>query len=203
MGLTSVQLDRMGVGKRWWYVTRDGMDVEGSMYPIICKYIMHIEDMAERGLGLFLMGDNDVGKTSAAVIVLKAARFAGFSCFFIREADLIDAMRDRSTDESKHIIESATAAEFLVVDDVGKVYRTNSGFAERELDNFLRKRAGDMLPTILTANIGPDKIQAIYGDSMYRLLKETTIAHVCRGKQLRDKIAADNLAHFNSLGDAS
>ena len=62
--------------------------------------------------------------------------------------------------------------DFLLIDDVGKEYRTSSNFAENEFDYLLRHRYDRGLPTLMTSNVPLDQWVETYGEAMHSFVHE-------------------------------
>jgi DNA replication protein DnaC len=54
----------------------------------------------------------------------------------------------------------------FVLDDLGKEYRTTSGWAENTFDALLRSRFNAGLPTIVTTNVELENWGGVYGEPM-------------------------------------
>lgn len=67
--------------------------------------------------------------------------------------------------------------KLLILDDLGKEYRTASGWAENTFDALLRTRFNYGLPTIITTNVPIESWSDVYGESMYSFLHEAFITY--------------------------
>lgn len=61
----------------------------------------------------------------------------------------------------------------LVIDDVGKEYRTGSGFAENAFDLLVRTRHNKGLVTIFTSNVPLSRWSTQYSDSLQSLIERS------------------------------
>ena len=84
-------------------------------------------------------------------------------------------IRAEEFEENIPIERRIRTVDLLVLDDVGKEYRTESGFAENTIESVLRDRSQSMRPTILTSNLRPNKIEQVYSADLAALLRETMI----------------------------
>lgn len=82
-------------------------------------------------------------------------------------ADLVDAVFGESRPD--------TQVRVLVLDDLGKEYRTASGWAENEFDALLRRRHSIGLPTIITTNVPLGNWGEVYGESMESFAHEAFV----------------------------
>lgn len=73
------------------------------------------------------------------------------------------------------LLDLRTRVKLLVVDDVGKEHRTNTGFAEDAFDLLVRKRYNEGLGTIYTSNIPLDQWSSEYSVSMQSLIERSSL----------------------------
>jgi DNA replication protein DnaC len=71
-----------------------------------------------------------------------------------------------------------TRVRVLVIDDVGKEHRTNSGFAEDVFDLLVRNRHNAGLTTIYTSNLPLNRWSTQYSDSMKSLIERSSQVEV-------------------------
>ena len=141
------------------------------------KYLEKMDEMLENGIGLFLYSDeNSTGKTSIAVLALKQALRLRRTAYFEESVRLKAALiRAEEFEENTPIERRIRTVDLLVLDDVGKEYRTESGFAENTIESVLRDRSQSMRLTIMTSNLKPNKIEQVYSADLAALLRETMI----------------------------
>ena len=63
----------------------------------------------------------------------------------------------------------------FILDDLGKEYRTASGWSENQFDALLRSRFNAGLPTIVTTNVPKQDWGKIYGEPMGSFVNEAFI----------------------------
>lgn len=148
----------------------------------ISEYIKDILTYRAEGTGLFLWGANGRGKSSAAVLVLKEALGYGASAFFITCEEVRIAY---AKDEDK--IDRIVHSDFVVLDDLGKEYRSQGGWAERALESILRRRSLYCRPTIITTNIVPEKLPGLYRPSFLSSIAESCVFVHFEGDNIRKK----------------
>lgn len=118
---------------------------------------------SDLGRGLFLSGPAGSGKTSLAVATAVEMYYRWererFFPFFARMDDLVSNHKATFGNElneeafnAHRFVEKAESAPLLVLDDVGKEFRSQSGWSDTMLNQLLRHRHDNGCPTIITTN---------------------------------------------------
>jgi DNA replication protein DnaC len=89
--------------------------------------------------------------------------------------DLIDGIYG---DGEKHL-----TVQVFVLDDLGKEYKTASGWAENTFDALLRSRFNAGLPTIVTTNVPIKKWGTVYGEPMGSFVHEAFMPVVVKSDE--------------------
>lgn len=175
--MTVADMNRANVPSRFWNVKLSEIPEHLEYRDKVRKYLEKMDEMLENGIGLFLYSDeNSTGKTSIAVLALKQALRLRRTAYFEESGRLKAALiRAEEFEENIPIERRIRTVDLLVLDDVGKEYRTESGFAENTIESVLRDRSQSMRPTILTSNLKPNKIEQVYSADLAALLRETMI----------------------------
>lgn len=175
--MTVADMKRANVPSRFWNVKLSEIPEHLEYRDKVRKYLEKMDEMLENGIGLFLYSDeNSTGKTSIAVLALKQALRLRRTAYFEESGRLKAALiRAEEFEENIPIERRIRTVDLLVLDDVGKEYRTESGFAENTIESVLRDRSQSMRPTILTSNLKPNKIEQVYSADLAALLRETMI----------------------------
>ena len=175
--MTVADMKRANVPSRFWNVKLSEIPEHLEYRDKVRKYLEKMDEMLENGIGLFLYSDeNSTGKTSIAVLALKQALRLRRTAYFEESGRLKAALiRAEEFEENIPIERRIRTVDLLVLDDVGKEYRTESGFAENTIESVLRDRSQSMRPTIMTSNLKPNKIEQVYSADLAALLRETMI----------------------------
>jgi len=175
--LTVMDLKRANVPERFWYVTISSIPKDMPYMSKLLSYYAQMEQLMEKGVGLYLYSDdNQTGKTSIAVALLKRALRLRKTALFEEAGRLKDGLaRNDSFDETFLLDQRVRSVDLLVIDDLGKEYRTTSGYAETTFENIFRDRIQTLKPIIVTGNMRPKEISSTYSASLAALLKSSLI----------------------------
>lgn len=139
------------------------------------SYIDNVSDHREKGRGLLICGFPGTGKTHLAHEVAKsilgdntpiprevvaAMTVNGWVDLFRRRMDLIAIVQKTGNQDAadqylvleQRIRHLMFKQPWVILDDLGKEYSTDTGFGEFQLDRLLRTRGNRGLPTIITTN---------------------------------------------------
>jgi len=165
----------MRIGERYHSV-RFSLISDGPHKDAIKKFGNRIYTACKGGWGIVVCGGNGVGKTCAAILLLKRARSIGFSGLFIETSDYIkSSIRGTMFDVTETISERAARVDMLILDDFGKegVKIDGGAWAAREIEDLLRVRNANLKSTIITTNWMPDHWEPVFGKSMISILNES------------------------------
>ena len=150
------------------------------------------------GVGLLLVGNPGHGKTTMASTALQSlirgipgdasgvlprhfGRFMDYPKFLrLQQKKWDDDPNDQS--EVSFLLDSLRGdagimnnTRVFILDDLGKEYRTASGWSENQFDALLRSRFNAGLPTIVTTNVPKQDWGKIYGEPMGSFVNEAFI----------------------------
>lgn len=147
----------------------------------VTAYIDGWEENREAGRGLYLCGDVGTGKTHLAVAVMtELIRRRRVPSLFVTVPELLDNLRLAYNDPGQDIDEwmhSVKSADLLVLDDLGSEKPTP--WVQERLFVVIDHRYREMLPTIITSNIGPRDL----GDKL-GARTASRIVSMCEGIEL-------------------
>jgi DNA replication protein DnaC len=185
-------MERMWVPRRFWHV--DPGRIPPSARTYIDKYVEIIDKSINSGYSLLLSGPNGIGKTCAAVYLLKEARRRGCPGFFLRCSDLVSASFDKQMfSDSMSVSKRLSTVGFLVMDELGKENKSQSGVIERIIDSLLRSRSSNLLPTIITTNEDADGLIGRYSLSMFSIFTESFLFVDMDGEDQRSSNGAETI----------
>lgn len=204
-----LEMAKAAIPLKFWHFTFDSMlpqnKVSETTINKFQKYIKNITKVYEKGIGLFLFGDSGSGKTCSSSILLKEIIKAGYSARFTMLSEIITVFAEGWYDTEKRIefIESICEVDFLIIDDVGREFRSiKSDLNRAAFDSVFRGRANDNLPTIITSNYNfleeKDSVDEInlareYGHNLISLFKEHLIECPLIGFDFRKEHIAPTL----------
>ena len=183
--LEPAHMVRMNVGRRWWYCMLKKIPDDLGYKEIIEKYIAKIGEHVRNGRGLiFHSTSNSSGKTSAAVIVGKAALCHGATVYFLPVAELQDQKFEKTRfDEHQSVWERVLAVDILILNDLGAEH--GSPWAKSLVERIVRLRSNEKKVIIATTNMF-DQMKDLYGDSTREILRAATYPVKVHGKNWRD-----------------
>jgi DNA replication protein DnaC len=146
------------------------------------------------GKGLLFYGHNGTRKSTLAVTTLTEVqhRSAAYKVYYTKFSEwqraLMDSYGKEDTERvaiAKKILDNVRTSHLIVIDDMGQEYRTTSEHTERKWHEMLRVRVENALPTIVTTNVDPESLRAVYGDSFASFAKEAFDMYPLFGKDIR------------------
>ena len=159
----------------WTNPGRDQKEValNNASFHVVDEYVKRITAMVQKGYGLYLTGQNGVGKTLLACAVGNRAAAAGIRVRYYTMAEIVRLQIDGwFEEESKAIVAGVRDAKILIIDDMDKVYKTKTGIETSLFDNLLRERLQSKRPCIFTSNRTIVDAQDDFGPHIYSMLKE-------------------------------
>ena len=186
--LTIGDVKRANLPERYWdaslRVIPDHLDYKRK----IEKYLDNLVGMMDHGIGLYLWSsENGTGKTSVSALIAKEALRYGKTVFFEESSRLKGMLINKEQfEEGTSIEERMMMVDVLILDDVGKEYRTSSGYAENVIETLVRARVQKVKTTIMTGNVHPKDMQKIYSEDFSALLKESVVPVHVTGHDFRE-----------------
>jgi DNA replication protein DnaC len=175
----------------------------------LASYIDNMDDHRSHGKGLTLLGPNGVGKTMLANVVINEAQNRGYRVEAIELWVYVDLLKDKfdlqslmkATDDERIVDQYVTtrqhlryiegmskrSADWVLFDDVGREFPSDSGWSQGKLFDVMRSRFDRNLSTLLTSNLSIAELEDRYTKGLGSFLKEATEVIVVEGDDFRWK----------------
>lgn len=135
----------------YWRRRMEDFYGEENFRDFVNKYIENLDYEYSKGITLFFVGERGRGKTMAACSILKKGILSGYNVFYITLSDLVTYMIN--TDPALRM--RIRSYDFVVIDEVDQRFFPTQMSMElfgNQLENVLRSRMQNKLPTILCSN---------------------------------------------------
>ena len=160
-----------GIPRLFVHATLDQYDIDRKIKRIIRNYLEEIDLMFKDAINLLFFGPNGVGKSFCASLIVKEAYKERYSSMMITFQSLLDLQFKKHDPGVKELLNECYAAEFLVIDEIGKETITKSDFGIGILEEVLRIRDTRGFPTILCTNMDKESLYDKYGQSIASLIE--------------------------------
>lgn len=176
----------MRIPRRHWTAAFAEIEHE-KLRDTVEDYLRQLDERLDAGDGLLLWGPNGTGKTSAAVVIAKEARRRGAPVLFVNAEDLRQASIEGAIfHEDMTLMDRAREVEVLIVDDLGKDHRGQTGYSDTLFENLIRYRSANRRTTFVTTNLKPSKLMERYKASMMDVMREAMVPVAVEGTSLRE-----------------
>lgn len=181
-------LQRMNIPERYWLTSYTG--VPTALQKPISNYFEKLPSMLQRGVGFYVHGPAGVGKTSAAIVMLKAACEKNRWGYYTTVKDLRQAIREEWTfDGEASVLARCKEVDLLVLDDLALDDFKNFTFGIGEVEHLLSNRAARSKTTILTTRLTPDTFRSEY-PALLQTMQGNFLSVSCVGPNLKEEAAA-------------
>lgn len=181
---------RMNIPERFWNTSF--LEVGPSLQVPVKNYIKRMPDMLRRGTGFYFYGPAGVGKTSAGIVLMKAAYEKEKRCYYTTVKDLRQAIREEQSpdgDSETSMLQHCKDVDVLVLDDLAQDDFKNFVFGIGELEHLLNSRAARAKTTVLATRLTPDIFRTEY-PSILQSMQGCFLSVACSGENLREQAAA-------------
>ena len=186
--ISKKNLVNCGVPSRLHDLYLEDLEVEDKIKQYVLCYTEHLDKVYKEGKGIYFFGNNGVGKTTLACMILKECYTYRYTCKRITFMDYVslytrawgDSVAKQEVEEEINKIKSR---EFLCIEEIGK--ENDTKVAVNVLEDLLRYREDNSLPTIICTNLSPKVIKERYGNSIYSLLKGNCVPIKVTGEDKR------------------
>lgn len=186
--LHAERLHAMGVPRKLHQTILDGPEHTAA---VLAMRTFHVAVRQGKEHLAVLVGETGCGKSLAAATWLLHAADADDGApsrvmprKFIAAADYC-----RISDYDAVALDAFGQARFLVIDDLGVEYGDKRQYHASRIDALLGKRHGNMLPTVVTTNLGMAAISECYGARVESRLNEAQVTPLRDEPDLRKRPA--------------
>ena len=186
--ISKKNLVNCGVPSRLHDLYLEDLEVEDKIKQYVLRYTEHLDKVYKEGKGIYFFGNNGVGKTTLACMILKECYTYRYTCKRITFMDYVSLYTRAWGDsevkqEVEEEINKIKSREFLCIEEIGK--ENDTKVAVNVLEDLLRYREDNSLPTIICTNLSPKAIKERYGNSIYSLLKGNCVPIKVTGEDKR------------------
>lgn len=177
------------IGLLYQRLNWDDFVANDAVLQDVYGYLNRHEHMVRAGIGATFLGPVGTGKTMLVSLMAKAFVRLGYSVWFTTFAAVIEMFTSgwRSEEERRRFERRVVQSDVLVLDDVGKEFRTKTNLAESTFDHILRQRVIALRPTLLTSNMTRDELAEGYGRAVLSLLVERSGLEIVDGPDWREE----------------
>ena|SRR6476646_5746290 len=167
-----------------------GVDKD-EVIPQVQEYLDRFDDNYHYGMGLTFAGPYGTGKSFLMASILKDTVKKGRTAYFITFDEFVQHFGATWNDEkSKKLLQDTLKrVEVLGLDELKTDERNTNGFLSDALQAIIRHRTSNLLPTIITTNLTPDKQEQHFAKA-YSLLNGKNTFIVMAGKDVRPRVKA-------------
>lgn len=177
-----------GIGELYQRLDWDDYEGDPDALKPVELYLRKHREYINAGIGLFFSGAFGLGKTMLVSLIAKELVKLGYAVFFSTFSAMIDQFTKGWGDvqERQRFERKMVESDVLVLDDVGKEFRSSTNLAASTFDHILRQRAVALRPTIITTNMGEDDLSEGYGAGILSLLLERGLGYEVQGSDFRE-----------------
>lgn len=186
--ISKKNLVNCGVPSRLHDLYLEDLEVEDKIKQYVLRYTEHLDKVYKEGKGIYFFGKNGVGKTTLACMILKECYTYRYTCKRITFMDYVSLYTRAWGDsevkqEVEEEINKIKSREFLCIEEIGK--ENDTKVAVNVLEDLLRYREDNSLPTIICTNLSPKVIKERYGNSIYSLMRGNCVPVKVTGEDKR------------------
>ena len=159
-------------------------------YAQIRAYADQLEEKIKAGVGLLMMGDYGLMKTTMAVAVLRRWLDTGHGGLMVPMCSLLDnlyTMRTLNKEEWAKYEQRLRSVPLLVLDDLGGE-NTDQSWVLSKVDSIITERYNKMLPVIATTNLSKSELMGTYSGRIIDRLRSTSKILTFKGKSQRESV---------------
>lgn len=170
-----------GIGRD--FQRMDWSDWQGSeaAFRQIHDYLLRYEAYLDRGVGLVLWGEVGTGKTFLANMIAKELVRRRVTTYASTASNMVEAFTASWGGSEEAGIQKAWFArkfmysDALVIDDIGKEFKSNNRLSPTTFDMILRTRDQDSRATFIATNLAGQQLSFGYGASVLSMVQGRNI----------------------------
>lgn len=194
-----------GIKSRWHDKTLDDFTNDAEALSVVRRYIDKVDDMREKGIGLYLWGSNGTGKSHLMNCAFKELSVMQKQVVRVFSMDEIVDKYTSSwySDEVKQEFDKVLRnASFIGIDEFGKnvdakgnpVYLPD--LVKRVMESVIRFRVQMNKPIWFTSNTDPKFVKDVFSEDIASLLREAVVPVCVRGDDYRKEIQRKNRSYL-------
>jgi DNA replication protein DnaC len=164
---------------------------EGKVRDLVFRYRRDIVNMIATTSGVLFTGDEGVGKTSAAICLLKEAMSAKYNGYFVTHKEIKELNSERiptlygSGADGITVKRYIETADLIVLDGFNDF--SDKDYGAVHLEELLMRRASQKLTTIMTTR-NADTLRHQKNESLYEAITYCMVPVLIEGKNMRDEV---------------
>jgi DNA replication protein DnaC len=171
-----------GIGLNYQRLTwEDIATIPADVVSQVMDYAVNAAQNIAQGRNVVLWSPGaGTGKTLLLILLMKELMKLGIRIHFSQFNSVIDLFTDswRDKAEREQWNRRVRNVDVLSLDDIGKENKGRIDMVESMIDQVLRARVADALPTFITTNWTPQQLEQGYGSYVSSLLSEATFIEV-------------------------
>lgn len=181
-----------GVPKEFINATIDEYPIDEDKRELFINYAKHLDVMLDDRMDLVLYGSNGSGKTYLTSILVKECYRRRYTAFRTTLENYLQLQFKTNNEEYADKLKKIEHCEFLVLDEVGKETQTKNNWNIVKLEELIRNRNAEGLPTIMCMNLpleGAGGFYEQYGKSLTSLVEGNFIKILFEGEDNRHGVS--------------
>lgn len=166
--------------------TEKEKEVNAQSFETYLKYCNELDKWRQKGYGLFITGNNYVGKTFLACDILKRAIWKLYVAYYTTIPELI-----KLTFSNKSKINTLKECDFLLIDDFRIISPIKSGYDLSIVHDVLSSRSSNLKPTLLTSNVTLSDIHTFFDESIQSIIQRSCVEITLLGESFAKGVTLD------------
>jgi DNA replication protein DnaC len=189
-----------GILKGWHTKTFDEYENDNEAKRKVIRYAEQHKKAMATGAGVYLYGDNGVGKTHLAMCLAMQLIRESYKVVAVTMGTLMDVLAGTwgGDHEAVEFLRRIKKCHFLILEEPGKeIKKGNNTLALNVLDSVFRYRVQNKAPIIITSNEVPEDMAKLYTEDLASMLCELCMPVLVRGVDYRPILQQQNIIDFD------